>query len=323
MDTKKAFVLMPFREPYDSYYAAIFKPALEAASYAVSRADDLYSPTPIMHDIQKSIINAQLVLCEMSERNPNVFYELGLAHAIGKPAILVARKEDDIPFDLRHIRVIVYDYTRAGWEQGLLRSITAAAQAVNDASEVWPPPMTVAPGLTARDFFKANDYPSEIKTHLRSAKTAVFWGTVFTKFIPDLRDNLEASLRRGLEVKCLLLTPDGAALEMANLRGRHEDKAHRKTDLVRNLSTLASLASRTPPGKLERKVIDYLGPYTMVAFDEELETGRMFVWLATLGVPNTNRPMFELSKTNDLGWFTFFADQFRLTWNKAAEPPTP
>jgi hypothetical protein len=44
----------------------------------------------------------------MSERNPNVFYELGLAHAIGKPAILVAKTEEDIPFDLRHVRVIVY-----------------------------------------------------------------------------------------------------------------------------------------------------------------------------------------------------------------------
>jgi hypothetical protein len=94
-----------------------------------------------MLDIQESILKADLVLCEMSERNPNVFYELGLAHAVGKPAILVARKEEDIPFDLRHIRVIVYDYTRAGWEEKLRQSITAAAQAVTDTSEVWPPPM--------------------------------------------------------------------------------------------------------------------------------------------------------------------------------------
>ena len=113
----KAFVLMPFMEPYNSYYPAIFKPALQNAGYTeVIRSDDLFTPRPIMLDIQQSIINADLVLCDLSERNPNVFYELGLAHAIGKPAILIAREQDDIPFDLRHIRVIVYDYSRAGWE---------------------------------------------------------------------------------------------------------------------------------------------------------------------------------------------------------------
>ena len=70
-----------------------------------------------MLDIQQSIAEAKLILCDMSERNPNVFYELGLAHAIGKPAILMARKEDDIPFDLRHVQVNIYDYTFPGSEE--------------------------------------------------------------------------------------------------------------------------------------------------------------------------------------------------------------
>ena len=61
----------------------------------------------------------------------------------------------------------------------------------------------------------------------------------------------------------------------------------------------------------------------MVAFDEEREMGRMFVWLATLGVPNKSRPMFELTNAADPEWFTFFANQFRLTWNKAVEAPVP
>ncbi len=92
---KKAFVLMPFREPYNSYYAEIYKPALEAAAYTVFRVDDLDpTPRPIILDIQQSIFEANLILCDISDLNPNVFYELGLAHAIGKPGILVARKDD-------------------------------------------------------------------------------------------------------------------------------------------------------------------------------------------------------------------------------------
>lgn len=141
---KKAFVLMPFKEPYNSYYAAIYKPALEAASYSVTRADDLYTPRPIMLDIQQSISEANLILCDMSERNPNVFYELGLAHALGKPAILVARKEDDIPFDLRHVRIVIFDYVLPGWEEKLKQNILAAARTVNETTKVWPPPLIVA-----------------------------------------------------------------------------------------------------------------------------------------------------------------------------------
>ncbi len=141
MDTlkKKAFVLMPFQEPLNSYYPAVFKPALEEAGFEVARADDLFNPRPIILDIQKSIVDAHLILCDMSGKNPNVFYELGLAHAIGKPVILVSRKEDDIPFDLRHVRIILYDYTIAKWEEKLRNAIAAAAKSVENDEEVWPP----------------------------------------------------------------------------------------------------------------------------------------------------------------------------------------
>ncbi len=139
--TKKAFVLMPFKEPYNSYYAAIYKPALEEAAYNVTRADDLFVPRPIMLDIQQSIYEADIILCEMSERNPNVFYELGLAHAIGKPAILVARKEDDIPFDLRHIRTVIYDVSSLDWKKKLKKAIVLAAMSIMESNGVWPPPL--------------------------------------------------------------------------------------------------------------------------------------------------------------------------------------
>jgi SAM-dependent methyltransferase len=139
--TKKAFVLMPFQNPYNGYYRDIFKPALEEASYQVSRADDVFSARPIMLDIQDSIRAADLLLCDMSGRNPNVFYELGLAHAIGKPTILVSSTEQDIPFDLRHVRVILYDCHQAGWEKSLKEKIFNTAQEVSSASVIWPPPL--------------------------------------------------------------------------------------------------------------------------------------------------------------------------------------
>ena len=131
---------MPFRQPFDGYYPAIFRPALEACGFTVTRADDIYTPRPVMLDIQENILSADLILCEMTGRNPNVFYELGLAHAAGKPTILVSTKEDDIPFDLRHVRVIQYEPQMAGWEAALRLAIEKAARSVSTES-VWPPPL--------------------------------------------------------------------------------------------------------------------------------------------------------------------------------------
>jgi hypothetical protein len=131
---------MPFGGLYDSYYAAVFKPGLESAGYTVQRGDDMSSPQPIIKDIQEAIVRADAILCDMSGRNPNVFYELGLAHAVGKPVILLSDDINDVPFDLRHIRVIVYDCRLPDWATRLRDSIRASALSI-DADEIWPPPL--------------------------------------------------------------------------------------------------------------------------------------------------------------------------------------
>ncbi len=145
---RKAFVLMPFKKPFDAYFEEIFRPGLELAGYSVERADDLYVSRPIMLDVQQSILRADLLLCEMSGRNPNVFYELGLAHAIGKPVILVSRDEGDIPFDLRHVRVLTYEPELPRWDVTLRDHIVHAAQQAFAGTAIWPPPLVpVASGI--------------------------------------------------------------------------------------------------------------------------------------------------------------------------------
>ncbi len=139
---KRAFVLMPFRNPYDEYYEKIYKPALLEEGFEVHRADDMNAPRPIINDIRKYIAEADLIVCEMSERNPNVFYELGLAHAIGKPVILLTRAVGDIPFDLRHIRVIVYSTETPDWNKALERKIKLfAKEALASDAPIYPEPL--------------------------------------------------------------------------------------------------------------------------------------------------------------------------------------
>lgn len=67
-----------------------------------------------MEDILKSIGTADVVLADLTRKNANVFYEVGICHALGKPVLLLAQSIDDVPFDLRHRRVLLYDYSPRG-----------------------------------------------------------------------------------------------------------------------------------------------------------------------------------------------------------------
>jgi hypothetical protein len=135
---KAAFVLMPFSYPFRDYYENIYEPALNAADYHVSKADDIFASRPIMADIISSIQEADIILCEMSGRNPNVFYELGIAHSMQKKVILVSSVENDIPFDLRFIRVLLYETESSKWSEKLKLKITLAAQDLeSDSKKDW------------------------------------------------------------------------------------------------------------------------------------------------------------------------------------------
>ncbi|MEM6845023.1 MAG: hypothetical protein AAF632_22610 [Bacteroidota bacterium] len=118
------FVMMPFSEPIGNYYSKIYKPAVQKAGLTPIRADtEIFGTGKIMDQIWKGINSAKVLVSELTTRNPNVFYELGLAHALNKPVILVSRNEEDVPFDLQHIRVIYYDVNDPFWGEKLIDKI--------------------------------------------------------------------------------------------------------------------------------------------------------------------------------------------------------
>lgn len=124
------FTIMPFGGWFDTYYEQIFLPAIESSGLVARRADDLYRPSAIVHDIWEITKKAKIVLAELSGRNPNVFYELGLAHALAKPAILVTQTVEDVPFDLRALRVIVYDRNEPNWGDVLKTAIESSIREI-------------------------------------------------------------------------------------------------------------------------------------------------------------------------------------------------
>lgn len=119
------FVMMPFREPHGSYYEKIYKPAIEKAGLKPVRADDeIFGTGKIMDQILTGINSSKVLIAELTTRNANVFYELGLAHALEKPVVLVSSNEGDVPFDLNHIRVIYYDVNDPFWGQKLIDKVS-------------------------------------------------------------------------------------------------------------------------------------------------------------------------------------------------------
>jgi hypothetical protein len=122
--TDTCFVMQPFASPLGDYYEKIYKPAIEKAGLTPIRADtDIFATGKIMDQVWTGINAAKVLVAELTSRNPNVFYELGLAHAMKKPVVLVSAKEDDVPFDLQHIRVIYYDMADPFWGQKLLDKV--------------------------------------------------------------------------------------------------------------------------------------------------------------------------------------------------------
>lgn len=110
----KVFAVMEFGGPYDVLYDEVIRPVAEESGLVVVRADDVPGPGLILEDIRREIREAYLVIAEISPANRNVFYELGYAHASEKPTILLARKGEQLPFDVSGYRCIFYDDSIGG-----------------------------------------------------------------------------------------------------------------------------------------------------------------------------------------------------------------
>jgi hypothetical protein len=122
-DDELVSVMMPFGAEFMPIYKAI-RNGVEEAGLQCERADDIWRHHEVIQDIVDLVTKARVVIGDCTGKNPNVFYEIGIAHALGKDVILIAQSKGDIPFDLRHLRYVEYLRNREG-----LRELTKAVQA--------------------------------------------------------------------------------------------------------------------------------------------------------------------------------------------------
>jgi hypothetical protein len=126
-------VMMPFRAEFNPVYSAL-QSAATALGLRCSRVDDIWEHHAIVQDIVNLIAKARVVVCDCSGKNANVFYEVVIAHSLGKEVMLIAQSEDDVPFDLRHLRYVRYLPNTEGLEalskavQARLHPVTAGTR---------------------------------------------------------------------------------------------------------------------------------------------------------------------------------------------------
>lgn len=126
------FVILPFASKFQIQYETVIKPAVEELGFECKRADEIYSKSTIMTDIWKSIRTARFIIAELTGKNVNVFYEIGLSHAIGKPTIIITRDEDDVPSDLKALKFLYYDINDPHWGENLKKALQSLIEKIQE-----------------------------------------------------------------------------------------------------------------------------------------------------------------------------------------------
>ena len=149
------FLIMPFEEEFDSVYVDFLKPTLEEIGFEVIRADDIQDQQNILKSVVDGINRNDLIVADLTANNPNVFYELGLAHALRKPVILVTQSINEVPFDLKSYRLLEYSthFSRINDAKGKLKEYGEGFLQEN-----------IRFGSPITDFLQDSDGPSQTAT---------------------------------------------------------------------------------------------------------------------------------------------------------------
>lgn len=127
----RAFVVMQFSAPYNDVYSEVIKQVCDEEEVDVTRIDEEAGPGLIIQDINRTIRESKIIIADISPINANVFYEVGFAHALNKPTILLAEKSTKLPFDVSPFRTLFYENSIGGkrlFEEGLRKHIRACLQ---------------------------------------------------------------------------------------------------------------------------------------------------------------------------------------------------
>jgi hypothetical protein len=214
-----SFVIMPFAQQFSAVYNGIIKPALDACGIQGVRADE--DPQGHIHSqMLQRIFESDIVIVDITGLNPNVFYELGIAHSIGCKTILLCEDSnlDRIPFDIAPYRVLAYqkpDRNNTASAKETIEKLKAEIESViQEESEGIPNPVqdfltSQSPVHSSNSLF-LNEFAVEVEQELfqTTKKEIVYFGLTANSFVDVLMGTIESRHRnRPLTVRLILLNP--------------------------------------------------------------------------------------------------------------------
>jgi hypothetical protein len=157
---KSAFVIMPFNPGLEPVYLKIIQPILTNAGFKCDRGDNKSESIAIIDKVIKLIEDADLIVCDLTGGNANVYYELGYARALKKQTILLSQTipPGQLPFDVRHLHITMYEDDKFS----LLQLREDLSEVVNKISPLVDRPTT------------RRSYPNVAKDEVEAARSSIF-----------------------------------------------------------------------------------------------------------------------------------------------------
>lgn len=177
-------------------------------------------------------------------------------------------------------------------------------------------------------FFRPDQSIEEVRDLIRSAREEVWlWGSTLSMHVSILAPHIEQEVARGLKIRILMIEPGpSTAMRMATIRARHATDEELQHGLTANLYRLGQTATRLATrydqvhgGRMEVRVIDYLAPYALYAYDPHLPSGRLDVRLSGIAIDDDYRPGFTVTSVNGGIWYQHFKQQFEAAWASATQ----
>ena len=244
---KKCFVISPIgeknsevRKNADDALKYIIEPVCKSKGYEAIRADQISDAGMITQSIIEHILKDDIAIIDITDRNPNVFYELAIRHSFGLPAIQITRDDmSSIPFDVHNVRTIQYDLTASGADKAkqdiekAIDSIEAGTKTSNPVSSVAQILHLTAEATSGGNdavlselLLKVNSIPAKLET--LESNIGVRFSQMLTAFGESIKTSSTSSSNSPQDLmlqklfETLMTNPEQGLSQMENLMSAQE-----------------------------------------------------------------------------------------------------
>ena len=287
-----AFVIMPFNERMDLVYEGSIKRACTELDMLCERVDEQIFNDAIVNRIYEQIRKTDLVIAELSEPNPNVYYELGFARALGKKIVLLTESSARIPYDLQAYKHLVYD-DRLTLLEKLPQFLAGCYKDNSPFNEVL---------LT---FESSADAQNQIAQYMcASQRTIHFLGNNFHIVLNDRRALLLDAMKRGVKISFVVPPLDGSSIESAaKTFGMTGDSL--RTQCRHSFESLLELEGQAERlgvrEYLEVRVTDAPPQYRAYGFDIASQKGKLLFIPYFNNIRSSHCPTYEIAVSGAVG----------------------